>query len=110
MVGAGRCRVCVAKADRARGSAAARGYDGLWARYSREWLARFPWCGLRGDGLFHMEHSRCARNGERVAATVTDHIVAMKAGGARFDPRNHQSLCRGCNNRKSIEHEGGFGR
>jgi 5-methylcytosine-specific restriction endonuclease McrA len=60
--------------------------------------------------MLHAEHSACVQRGERTRATVTDHIVAIKAGGARLEPRNHQSLCGACNRRKGIEHEGGFGR
>jgi 5-methylcytosine-specific restriction endonuclease McrA len=37
-----------------------------------------------------------------VAAQVTDHIVALRDGGARLDPRNHQSLCYRCNVLKSV--------
>jgi len=78
----------------------ARGYDRAWGRYSRAWLRRFPWCGQRGDGRFHVEHSKCAREGGYVLATVTDHIHALGQGGAKFDPANHQSLCYSCNARK----------
>jgi 5-methylcytosine-specific restriction endonuclease McrA len=35
-----------------------------------------------------------------VAADVTDHIRSLRDGGARFDPMNHQSLCRSCNTAK----------
>jgi len=106
----GVCVMCRREKDRARPSAAARGYDTAWHAYSVRWLAAFPWCGQRFDGLLYSEHSRCAREGRRERATCTDHIVAMKAGGAKFDARNHQSLCGPCNSRKNIAHEGGFGR
>jgi 5-methylcytosine-specific restriction endonuclease McrA len=69
---------------------------------SRAWLRRFPWCGQRGDGRLHTEHSRCAQRGERRRAAVTDHIVALREGGERLDPANFQSLCRGCNAAKAI--------
>lgn len=106
----GPCPTCARKRDQARGTAHARGYTAEWADYSRRWLARYPWCGQRADGLRHAEHSRCTRDLHQVRATVTDHIVAIKHGGARMDPRNHQSLCGPCNRRKAIELEGGFGR
>ena len=106
----GRCGQCVAKSEQARGTATARGYGAQWSEYSRAWLARFPFCGMRNDGAFHVEHSYCARLGRRVRAEVTDHIRSMKRGGARFDPTNHQSLCRACNSRKAVAVEGGFGR
>jgi hypothetical protein len=63
--------------DRERGSARERGYDFAWATYSRAWLRRFPYCGMRMDGLFHAEHSRCAAAGRRTVATVTDHIQGL---------------------------------
>lgn len=97
----GTCAYCGRVRDRQRGTAAARGYDWLWAAYAREWLARFPWCGQRQDGKFHVEHSRCAAEGRRVRAQVVDHIRSLRTGGARLDPANHQSLCASCNRRKT---------
>lgn len=91
------CGPCRRKEDQARGTAAARGYDRTWATVSADWLRRHPWCGQRMDGQLHAEHSRCVQRGERRRATVTDHIVSLRDGGARLDPRNFQSLCRGCN-------------
>jgi 5-methylcytosine-specific restriction protein A len=84
----------------ARESSTARGYGGEWTEYSRNWLRRFPWCGQRQDGKFYKQHSRCTQFGQRVRATVTDHIHPIRDGGARLDPANHQSLCTSCNNRK----------
>lgn len=95
--GNGRCPIHERKRDRQRGSALERGYDEAWAAYSRQWLLRHPWCGMRDDMRLHAEHSRCVQRGDRVQASVTDHIIPIRAGGARMDPRNHQSLCRGCN-------------
>lgn len=83
-----------------------RGYTPAWSRYSQAWLRRFPWCGQRLDGRFHVTHSRCAQEGRREPATCTDHILAQKDGGAQFDPLNHQSLCRPCNARKAAQLEG----
>lgn len=80
-----------------RPSAVARGYDQAWATYSKAWLARFPWCGMRQDGAFHGEHSRCVQRGLRVNARCTDHIIPLRSGGERLDPANHQSLCASCN-------------
>jgi len=100
----------VEKYEQNRGTSSARGYTREWAIYSRAWLARHPICGMRQDGGLHIEHSHCARLGLRTKATCTDHIRAIKAGGARFDPANHQSLCHACNSRKAIDLEHGFGR
>lgn len=102
----GVCQRCLRVRDQRRGSAHERGYTIAWTQYSRRWLARFPWCGMRADGQLHPEHSRCAQHGQRTRATVTDHIVAMKAGGRSMDDSNHQSLCGGCNRRKAMALEG----
>lgn len=106
----GRCARCRQQADQRRGSASARGYDAEWAAYSRAWLERHRWCGERADGQIFSDDSRCAREGRRVRATVTDHLQALRAGGARLDPANHQSLCADCNRRKAIAHEGALSR
>jgi 5-methylcytosine-specific restriction protein A len=102
----GPCAACRRRLDRARGTAAERGYDAEWARTSRAWLAAHPWCGERADGKLYAVHSVCVQRGERTRATVTDHIRAMRQGGAKLDPRNHQSLCHACNSRKAIALEG----
>ena len=87
--------------DERRGSARARGYTHDWDRFSRSWLAEFPYCGQQQDGLFHAEYSRCVQAGNRwSAAEVTDHIVPMSKGGAPMDRANAMSLCRSCNSAK----------
>lgn len=98
------------KRDQIRGTARSRGYDAAWDKLSREWRRRFPVCGQRIDGHRYADHSRCTRDSRIVAAECVDHIVPIKAGGARLDPRNLQSLCLACNSRKAIDFEGGFGR
>jgi 5-methylcytosine-specific restriction endonuclease McrA len=98
------------KREQARGTAHERGYTSKWAAYSRGWLARFPWCGMRVDGQLHAAHSRCVQQGQQVRATVTDHIRSMSLGGEQLDPLNSQSLCGDCNRRKAIALEHGFGR
>lgn len=110
LVPAGRCAAHAQAYDQRRGTAQARGYDSRWARISRAWLAQFPLCGMRADGRRHAEHSRCTQEGRRVAAQCTDHIRAMRLGGAPLDRANLQSLCRRCNTVKGIALEGGFGR
>lgn len=95
------CASCQSKKekaiDRERGSASERGYDATWAHYAKQWLQRFPWCGQRLDGALYLEHSRCVQRAQRTRATVTDHIVPIRKGGKRFDPKNMQSLCNACN-------------
>ena len=76
------------------------GYTAAWATYARQWRARYPWCGMRADGQQYSEHSLCTQRGHRTPARVVDHIRAIAAGGAIFDPSNHQSLCIACNTRK----------
>lgn len=95
--GGGRCRDHARAIDQGRGSASARGYDAAWAEFSRDWLVRFPWCGQRADGWLHPEDSRCWQRGEMVPAACTDHILALRDGGAHMDPQNSQSLCVACN-------------
>jgi 5-methylcytosine-specific restriction protein A len=90
----GRC------ADHQRPSSFDRGYTKAWAEYSKAWLARFPLCGMRGDGQRHAEHSRCARRGLQTRATVVDHIRSLAFGGSLMDPSNHESLCTACNTAK----------
>jgi len=55
---------------------------------------------MRADGQQYSEHSLCTQRGHRTPARVVDHIRAIAAGGAIFDPSNHQSLCIACNTRK----------
>jgi 5-methylcytosine-specific restriction endonuclease McrA len=96
----GPCPHCILLREVARGTARERGYDAAWDVFSLNWLRQFPWCGQRADGKLHVEHSRCAREGRKVRATVTDHIVALRQGGAHRSPANSQSLCTGCNTAK----------
>jgi len=97
LVRSGLCSRCRKRRDDLRGSASARGYTPEWAALSKRWLSHFPWCGQRLDGHRHAEHSRCTRDGRRVRADVTDHVVPLRSGGALLDPQNLQSLCTGCN-------------
>lgn len=110
LIESGRCRQHETERERRRGSAAARGYDYRWSRYSQAWLRKHPRCGERQDGQLYPEHSRCLQSGRVVEAECTDHIKAVKQGGAFWDPANHQSLCLACNTAKANEREGGFGR
>ena len=69
----------------------------IWTERLRpEQLAREPFC------------SECARrypSGDprhRTRATVVDHITPFRGNWALFvDPRNHQSLCKSCHDRKT---------
>jgi len=68
-----------AKADAARPSASARGYDHRWTTYRTSFLNRHPRC-FRCDA----------------AATVVAHIKPVSQGGSFWDRTNHQALCRPC--------------
>ena len=46
----------------------------------------------------------CARRGIRTRATVVDHVQPHRGDWGLFiDPRNHQSLCEHCHNRKTAQ-------
>lgn len=72
-----------------RESATRRGYGAAHRRWREMVLARDPLCVM------------CKANGRIVPATVADHIVPIKRGGARFDMDNGQGLCHDCHNRKT---------
>jgi 5-methylcytosine-specific restriction protein A len=56
-------------------------YDADWRRVRSEHLTWFPWCQL----------ALC-----RAPAREVDHIIPVRAGGARLDHRNLRSLCIDC--------------
>ncbi len=83
--------------DRHRPSATERGYDGKWRRESKAFLA------LPGNEM-------CSCGCGRVADMV-DHKVAHKGDKRLFWARsNWQPMRLGCNSRKAILQEGGFGK
>jgi 5-methylcytosine-specific restriction endonuclease McrA len=83
--------------DRHRPTATERGYDGKWKKESKAFLA------LPGNEL-------CACGCSRPASMV-DHKVAHKGDMKLFwDRSNWQPMRYGCNSRKNIQHEGGFGK
>ena len=60
-----------------------------WRRLRELMLSQDPLC------------RTCSIAGRIALATVVDHIVPVKAGGARFDIANLQGLCVACHNRKT---------
>lgn len=70
-----------------------------WRDLRRSYLDRHPLCAM------------CLKEGRYTIATIVDHIVPIRQGGARLDTNNLQSLCHSCHTIKSNE-EGstGFGR
>ena len=92
------CRACAgrvddehdearARHDERRGSARDRGYDAAWDRLSKYVRQQEPVC------------RRC-RN---AVATLVDHVVPLRQGGARLDEANLQPLCVSCHAAKTAE-------
>lgn len=51
----------------------------------------------------------CMKVGKIVKATIVDHIVPIKQGGAKYDSNNLQSLCWSCHSRKSVKEGSRYG-
>ncbi|WP_425057877.1 hypothetical protein SCACP_24430 [Sporomusa carbonis] len=70
--------------NRFKRDAASKRFYGFhqWKKLRQQKLSRDPLC----------EH--CAKESKVVPATVVDHIVPIKEGGAAWDMNNLQSLCR----------------
>lgn len=69
--------------DRARGSAAARGYDSRWRKARLGFLRQNPLC------------VHCQAEGRITPATVVDHIIPHKGDQDLFwDRDNWQALCK----------------
>ncbi len=91
-----RQRLAKLKADRNRPNARARGYTHEWDEAAKAFLA------LPGN-------ERCACGCGR-SADMVDHKVAHKGNRRLFwDRSNWQPMHHGCNTRKAIRQEGGFG-
>lgn len=83
--------------DLNRPDATERGYGSKWKRESKTFLA------MPGN-------ERCACGCSR-PATMVDHRIAHKGDMTIFwDRKNWQPMALGCNSRKAIREEGGFGR
>lgn len=86
----------IRQADRQRGTAHERGYDGKWRVARLEHLAKNPLC------------VRCYATQLIEAATVVDHIIPHKGDKKLFWSRsNWQSLCKPCHDRKTATEDGG---
>lgn len=79
---------------RARGSAAARGYDAAWRRLRLAVLAEEPLCRF------------CKAEGKVTPATVVDHIDGNAWNRARL---NLRPLCKPCHDRRTARDQA-FGR
>ncbi len=88
--------------DKARGSAAARGYDGKWRAYAKAFLERHPWC----------QCERCQMPGATpLPAQHVDHDIAVSGP---HDPlfwqaSNHRAMAHPCHSRKTARFDGAFG-
>ena len=79
-----------------RPSADGRGYDSKWRRESKAFLA--------------LPENRLCACGCGQLADMVDHKVAHKGDRHLFwDRSNWQPMARGCNSRKAVREEGGFG-
>ena len=77
-------------ADRLRGSAAERGYDGKWRKARARFLREHPLC------------VKCREQGKLTPATVVDHIIPHRGDPVLFwDENNWQPLCRDCHGVKT---------
>jgi 5-methylcytosine-specific restriction protein A len=65
-----------------RGSAAARGYDSAWQGVRAGFAREHPLC------------QDCLEQKRVVPMQIVDHVIPLRAGGARLDPANLRSLCR----------------
>lgn len=73
-------------------------YDSpAWRAVRRQKLREQPCC------------EECLRQGKITPATLVDHIVPIRQGGARLDFRNLQSLCQPCHSAKSIKEGSRYG-
>ena len=59
-----------------------------WKRLRRMILSRHPVC------------TECLKEGRTAPATVADHIIPIKQGGAIWDIDNLTGLCERCHNKK----------
>lgn len=69
-----------------------------WKAARRRFLAANPLC------------ADCAARGITELATDVDHITPYRRGGDTFAPENLRPLCHRCHSRKTVLHDGGFGR
>lgn len=80
------------RTDGPRPSPTRRGYDRQWEKLRARFLRDNPECEACGKPAAHV-----------------DHVIPIKAGGARMDAANLQALCHGCHSRKTVREDGGFG-
>ncbi len=102
LVKSGHCPAHTRRIEVERGSAHARGYGKRWDKASRAWRVRHPLCGDRRPDAVRPDVWSCASRGTVQPGSVTDHIIPHRGDQVLFwDPRNWQTLCESCHNRKS---------
>jgi len=62
-----------------------------WKKARTRYRSKHPLCEI------------CLAKGMTVRASLVDHIIEIKDGGARLDERNFQALCTACHGIKSAE-------
>lgn len=93
------CRSIASKAtDKKRGNRHARGYNNVWANFSKAYRQENPYCVSE------------RHYGQRVPATDVDHIDGGGPNGTRgYDPTNLAGYCHPCHSSKTARFDGGFG-
>lgn len=85
--------------DKKRGTANQRGYTYRWQQYRELFLKKNPIC------------VECEEEELITPSTTVDHIVPHKGDHKLFwDSKNHQGLCKRHHDRKTVQHDGGFGK
>lgn len=67
-----------------------------WEKFSRKYKIKNGRC------------KECLLKGKYIPSVVTDHIISIKQGGAVYDERNLQGLCRLCDNKKRSDESKGI--
>lgn len=90
--------------DRRRPNSRDRGHTPQWAAFRRRYLAENPWCACTADDCHGTQE--CTRD-----AHDLDHLDGTgRTGPNAYEPTNLQGLCKSCHSRKTVRHDGGFGR
>lgn len=96
----GRCEACQGKAQRARPTAASKGYDARWARTRAEYLRAHPYC----------ECDECEAMPAllRPRATEVNHMDGLGPLGPRgHDWTNLQAMTKAHHSRETARHQPG---
>lgn len=82
-------------ADQHRGTAAERGYDARWNRFSGLYRKRNPLC------------AHCERDGRVTPVDLVDHVIPLKVWPqGKYVGANLQPLCEACHARKGQKESG----